>query len=92
MCHLWAWGLSVVMQREVVFLKGEIFARMDCSHHIDVSHTYFMYSFTSFAFILPKSIIVATLVISCHKGCCIKQCMFLYVLDGLCCITKLSSV
>ena len=69
------WYYHLSCKGKFVFLQGEIFVRMGCPHHIDVFHTHFTHSYTSVAFILPKSIIRVTLIVSCHKGCCIKRSM-----------------
>lgn len=75
MCHPWAGGLSLVMKGRFVLVQGEIFMTMGCPHNIYMFHTHFTNSYTSVTFILPNSIIGAALVVSCHKGCCIKQSM-----------------
>ncbi len=50
--------------------------RTGCPHHIDMFHSNFTHSWTSAAFILSKSIIRATLVVSCRKGVALSEACF----------------
>lgn len=80
---------------ELWFSSRGIFLKMSFFHDIDMFRTYFQSFtcyYTSVVIIITKYIFDVKLVISSHKGFCIKESMFPYVLDDIHCVTKCLSV